>query len=513
MTLKPLPIGISDFRTLRENNYCYVDKTSFIEKLLTNARAYFLSRPRRFGKSMLIDTIGELFLGSKELFEGLWIYDKWDWSNRHPVIRIDFGKGTIHSKAELNDKVHAFLERASEEYDVPLRNKEISTAFAFLLSDIHAKTGKRVVVLVDEYDKPILDNLSNQAISHELRDGLRNIYSILKSEQAHLRFVMLTGVSKFAKVSIFSGFNNPNDISLTPRFGNICGYTQHDLETVFAAHLHDVDLDEVRKWYNGYQFLADPIYNPFDVLLFLDSKQYRNYWFETGTPSSLIDFIQNKDVSLPYLDCAYSVEELINKFDIDHLRIEGFLFQSGYLTIKEKSPNLDGSYAYILGFPNLEVKKSLATLFLHRKTPYPIDTRQNTQLQQAIITGNPSLFESPLKRFFASIPSDWYRRNNIDQYEGFYSSVVYALFASMGVHVQVEEATNHGRVDMAFTYKQNTFIFEFKTDKAKEQPIEQILERGYPQKYTTPGQSIWLIGIIFDRTKRNISQFLVQKHE
>ena len=382
--------------------------------------------------------------------------------------------------------------------------------FSALLADMHKQTGKRVVVLVDEYDKPILDNLENKSISHEIRDGLRNIYSILKAEQSHLRFVMLTGVSKFAKVSIFSGFNNPEDISLSPRFSAVCGYTQADLEHTFSDYLTDVNLEEVRTWYNGYNFLGEPVYNPFDVLLFLKNKVFRNYWFETGTPTSLIDFIKNHDVSLPYLDCAYSAEELLNKFDIDHLSIEGFLFQSGYLTIKEQLPNLDGSFSYLLGFPNLEVKKSLSHLFLFHQTPSPFDSRQHIDLQKGIITGNPSLFEFPLKRFFSSIPSDWYRKNNIDQYEGYYSSVVYALFASLGVHITVEEATNKGRMDMVFTYQQNTFIFEFKTDNNIENPIQQIRDRGYPQKYQRDGQHIWIVGIVFHREERNIGSFVVQ---
>ena len=264
--MKKLHIGIDSFREIIEDNHCYVDKTGLIHQLINYGKYYFLSRPRRFGKSLLIDTIAEAFLGNKKLFEGLYLEKNWNWNQKYPVIRIDFAQGILRSQQQLDASIMDMLHVNAEPNEISLNNTETHLAFSELIRTVHQKTGQRVVVLVDEYDKPILDNITDPETARVLRDGLRNFYSVLKAQGAHLKFVMLTGVSKFSKVSLFSGLNNLNDISLDERYGTLCGYTQEELESVFAEYLADVDLNQLKSWYNGYSFLSSPVYNPFDIL-------------------------------------------------------------------------------------------------------------------------------------------------------------------------------------------------------------------------------------------------------
>ncbi|MEA3239958.1 MAG: AAA family ATPase, partial [Pseudomonadota bacterium] len=334
--MKKLPIGIQSFADIRNSNYCYADKTPLIAELVEQGKFYFLSRPRRFGKSLLIDTIAEAFAGNRELFKGLYLENNWDWETRYPVIRIDFAESILDSRERLDEKLCQQVDDSALLYELHLERKDPSDRLHEFIRKLHHKTGQPVVVLVDEYDKPILDNITNPEKAAELRDGLRNFYSVLKAQSAHLRFVMLTGVSKFSKVSLFSGLNNLKDITLDSRFGTICGYTQDELETVFHEYLDNVDLDQVKTWYNGYNFLAEPVYNPFDVLLYLDSREFKPYWFETGTPTFLIDLIQSRQLNATDLEKLKITDRLMGSFDVDYIEPQPLLFQTGYLTIHEK---------------------------------------------------------------------------------------------------------------------------------------------------------------------------------
>jgi len=354
-TMKKLPIGIQTFSNIIENNYCYVDKTPLIAKLINQGEYYFLSRPRRFGKSLLIDTIAQAFQGRKELFQGLYLENNWDWSKKYWVIRIDFAQGILTSQQQLDASIMDMLHVNAESNGISLNNTETHLAFSELIRKLHQQTGQRVVVLVDEYDKPILDNITDPEIAKVLRDGLRNFYSVLKAQGAHLKFVMLTGVSKFSKVSLFSGLNNLNDISLDKRYGTLCGYTQEELEGIFHQYLNDVDLNLLKAWYNGYCFLSESVYNPFDILLYLDRKQFKPYWFESGTPTFLIHLIREKAVPAGFLEKIKITDTFMGSFDVDCIEPSPLLFQTGYLTIKETIPYPGGIY-YKLGFPNHEVK-------------------------------------------------------------------------------------------------------------------------------------------------------------
>ena len=291
--MKKLPIGIQTFSEIRTENYIYIDKTKLAYALIENGKYYFLSRPRRFGKSLFIDTLKNIFESKKELFKGLYIYDKLDWAKSFPVININFAGGVIRDEKLLNEKITNKLFEIAGNYEITLKYKNISDQFEELIKKIHNKFNRKVVILIDEYDKPILDNITDPSMASDMRDGLKNLYSVIKGTDEYIKFVFLTGVSKFSKVSIFSGLNNLEDITLNEDYATICGYTQNDLETSFASHLENVDMDKLREWYNGYNFLGDNVYNPFDILLFIKNRfKYNSYWFSTGTPSFLIYLIK-----------------------------------------------------------------------------------------------------------------------------------------------------------------------------------------------------------------------------
>jgi hypothetical protein len=278
MHRRKLPIGIQTFREIREDDYYYVDKTVLAHRLIEGGKYYFLSRPRRFGKSLLLDTLGELFSGSEPLFRGLHIHDRWDWNTVYPVIRISFGGGVLQERAALDRRIHAILLENAERLGVACRDSDdIPTCFGELIRHAHARTGQRVVVLVDEYDKPILDNITRPEVARDMRDGLRNLYSVIKGQDAHIRFAFLTGVSKFSKVSLFSGLNNLRDITVSPAYSALCGYTEADVDTVFAPELAGFDRQQIRDWYNGYNWTGEAVYNPFDLLLLFEERQFRPY--------------------------------------------------------------------------------------------------------------------------------------------------------------------------------------------------------------------------------------------
>ncbi|MDR1936410.1 MAG: AAA family ATPase, partial [Candidatus Accumulibacter sp.] len=364
MTRKKLPIGIQNFREIREDNCYYVDKTAFALRMAREGKAYFLSRPRRFGKSLFLDTLAELFAGNEPLFRGLHCHDKWDWNTKYPVIRISFGAGISSGQgAALAERIREILKENAQRLGLTLENASIPGQFSQLILQAEAKFGQRVVVLVDEYDKPILDKLTSPDLAREMRDGLRDLYSVIKDQDAHIKFAMLTGVSKFSKVNIFSGLNNLADITLSPDFSNICGYTDADVDTVFAPELEGLDRDEIRHWYNGYNWRGEAVYNPFDLLLMFREREFRPFWFETGTPTFLVDMLTERQVYLPALLKMEASSRLISAFEVGDISTEALMFQSGYLTLTGEE-NMGGEIFYTLGFPNREVRSALNAVLL-----------------------------------------------------------------------------------------------------------------------------------------------------
>ena len=545
MSRRRLPIGIQTFRTLRERDCYYVDKTAFVERLLDEGTHYFLARPRRFGKSLFLDTLKELFEGSEELFAGLYIHDRHDWSERHPVVRLSFGGGNFRESDLLDANVMEQLAAAERRLGVVSEFLTAAGRFAYLLEALHRQTGQRVAVLVDEYDKPILDTLERPEVARANRDYLRGLYGVIKDSDAHVRFAFLTGITKFSKVNLFSQLNNLTDLTLDPVYSSICGYSEGDLDAVFAPELGGLDRERVREWYNGYSWRgAEKVYNPYDVLLLLRRREFAAHWFETGTPAFLVDMLFERQVASVSLDQTVSTEALLSAFDVggrsaaEHIGTEALLFQTGYLTITGEE-ELGGKALYRLGYPNREVRQSLNECLLqHLVRDVKQQTANSTRLARLLEAHDCAGLKELFHAFFASIPyqryaADGCRRTNnqIANYEGFYASVFYSYFAALGYEIAVEESSSHGRLDMAVRTGGHVYLFEFKVVEmaSSGSALAQLRERDYAAKYrgggertplgstrsgggpTAPGggQRIHLIGVAFSRKTRNVTAFEV----
>jgi hypothetical protein len=515
MTLerKSLPIGIQTFREIREGKYYYVDKTGFALRLIREGKYYFLSRPRRFGKSLFIDTLAELFAGNEALFRGLLCHDQWDWSVQHPVIRISFGGGVMKDADLLAKRIdHQLLKNAQLLGLSSLPEGPIANRFETLIQEAVHLHGQRVVVLVDEYDKPILDNLTQPDVARELRNGLRDLYSVIKDSDAHIRFAMLTGVSKFSKVSLFSGLNNLKDITIDPRYSALCGYTDADVDRIFAPELPGLDREEIRAWYNGYNWNGEPVYNPFDLLLLFDMRDFLPYWFETGTSTFLIDLLTERQTFLPDLTRLVATDALLSAFDVGDIATEALLFQTGYLTI-DAVERIGPMPRYRLRYPNLEVRSSLTDAWLRRQSPAPGPVLQRSgRLYELLLATDFAGLEQLFTAFFASIPHDWFRNNPIAQYEGYYASVFYAYFASLGLDLTPEESSNVGRLDLALRFNQQIWLFEFKVIETAGagSALAQLQEKDYAARYRAAGLPIHLIGVEFSREQRKVVGFAVE---
>jgi len=508
---KKLPIGIQTFSNLIREGYCYVDKTALIHRLVEEGKYYFLSRPRRFGKSLLISTLKSLFRGERELFASLAIENEWDWSRCHPVIHISFGGGLMDSVAALEKTLQAQLHEHDEHYGVATKNSEgAALQFRQLIRLLRQKFDQPVVVLIDEYDKPILDNLvaDRDEMAIAVRDQLKGFYSVIKDSDEHLRFALLTGVSKFSKVSLFSGLNNLEDITLSTDYATICGYTESELTDTFGDWLDGVDRNALRRWYNGYNFDGERVYNPFDVLLYLKSRQFRNYWFETGNPSFLLRLLQQQRYHAPDLGRLEANESLLSAFDVDRIPLETLMFQTGYLTIIQRE-QVGESYFYRLGWPNQEVRQSFHGSLLDQLTH--VDAPQcssSIALYRALESGNIEALRDIFHGFFAAIPHDWYRKNQMANYEGYYCSIVYCYFVALGLDVTAEDSTNRGRIDLTVKLGKRIFIIEFKVVEMTDNgsALKQIEDKGYGDKYRGQGE-VWLIGVAFSSQDRNIVGF------
>ena len=514
MTRRRLPIGLQTFRELREEDCYYVDKTGFIARLLDEGKHYFLSRPRRFGKSLFLDTLKELFEGNEALFTGLHIHDRWDWSVRHPVVRLDFGGGHFGEPGYVHTNTMAQLAAAGQDAGVTVGHDTAPERLRDLLRTLHAKTGRRVVVLVDEYDKPILDALDMADVARANRNYLRGLYSTIKSSDAHVRFTFLTGVSKFSKVSVFSGLNNLTDITLDPCYSAICGYTEEDLDAVFAPELSGLNRELVRDWYNGYNWLGpEKVYNPFDILLLFRRRRFAAHWFESATPTFLVETLFRRRVSTLSLDGMLTSSELLSSFDVEAIATEALLFQTGYLTIKHVRDR-GGVRRYRLGYPNREVRQSLNESLLRLLVQDSTRQTANSDRLYDLLEANDFAgLETLFQAFFASIPYEWYTNNDIAAYEGYYASVFYSYFAATGFDITVEDSSNRGRADMAVRFGGNVYLFEFKVvEQATEgAALAQLKERGYAAKYRARGEPIHLIGVEFSKETRNVTAFEVEQ--
>ena len=514
MSKRRLPIGIQTFREVREDTCYYVDKTAYIRRLLDEGKHYFLSRPRRFGKSLFLDTLKELFEGNQGLFAGLHIHDLWDWSVRYPVLRLSFGSGNFKEPGYVEDALMEQLAAAERRAGIVSEYATAPGRFAFLLEALHDQAGQPVAVLIDEYDKPILDALEVPEVARANRDFLRGLYAVIKDCDAHVRFTFITGVSKFSKVSLFSGLNNLTDITLEPSYSALCGYTDADLDAVFAPELPGLDRDQIRDWYNGYSWLGDEkVYNPFDILLLFRRRRFAAYWFETGTPTFLVETLFKRRVSSLDLGTMEGSDELLSTFDVDDIATEALLFQTGYLTITDEE-DFGGEPVYRLGYPNREVRQSLnRSLLRYLVRDATRQMANSTQLYRLLEANDFAGLETLFHAFFASIPYEWYTNNDIARYEGYYASVFYSYFAGLGLDITVEDSSSHGRLDMAVLFNSHVYLFEFKVVEMASAgtALAQLQERRYADKYRALEQPIYLIGVEFSKDERNVAAFDVER--
>jgi hypothetical protein len=500
--MKQLPIGIQDFKVLREGNYIYVDKTEHIHRLATTGKYYFLSRPRRFGKSLLLTTIRDLYAGRKSLFEDLWIENRWDWAAASPVLHFSFDKINYAQEGLANALVYD-LNRKAERFGITLTAPDYKSLFVELLEKVAAENGP-IVLLIDEYDKPILDYLSEEDLNTAKanRHILREFYGIIKGSDADLRFVLLTGVSKFAKVSVFSHLNNLNDLTLHREYATLTGYTQTELEHYFtdylaaaktALEISEPDLlKTVKDWYNGYSWDGEhKVYNPFGILNFFSNKAFSNFWFSTGSPRFLIEQMKKQGV--------YQVEDIevsntaFERFDIENLTLVPLLFQSGYLTVKS-SNRMTGEY--LLGYPNLEVQESMYEHLIDElaHNPSRLNTGRTIQdMQHAFVKNDLDEVRDILEAILSDLPYEVFDRKS----EGLYHGLVHLIFNYLGIYAQSEVHSSKGRADAIVETSTHVYIFEFKFDQSAEAALEQILAKAYADRYRGSKKNITGIGVNF----------------
>jgi hypothetical protein len=510
--MQKLPIGIQSFKKLREGDFLYVDKTEEIYKLITSGNVFFLSRPRRFGKSLLMSAMEAVFKGEKELFEGLYIYDKWDWSQQYPVIRLDFGGRAYSNGEELKQSLTSFVELTAKSHQLLLEECTLPDKFRELIEKLHQTTNRKVVILIDEYDKPITDHLSDPEIAEANRQILRSFYQVLKAADDHLRFVFLTGVSKFAKVSIFSGLNSPNDITMDSKYAAICGYTQEELESCFTAHIREMAayhnqtveeiLSAIRYWYNGYSWDGETsVYNPYSTLLLFDKKIFIDHWFASGTPTFLVNIIKEHNDAAAFLEPSKIYASDLNSYDYSRLNTQLLLFQTGYLTVKRiASAFFSNDPVYNVGVPNEEVRVAMTKYLVGSYVDYPVSkiSAMRDAMAQHLYESSPVELEQGLRELFARIPYQLHVPR-----EAYYHSLMLLWLNLLGFKVDAEVPTDRGRLDAVWTWGDRVVIAEVKysaeetPDALIEKAFTQIRARRYHERYAGEGKRITLLAVAF----------------
>ena len=497
------PIGIQSFDKLREENFLYVDKTPYLHDLVNSAGYYFLSRPRRFGKSLFVNTIEALFQGKKELFKGLFIEDKWNWEQTNPVIKISFSN-IDHKELGLSVAIKKELRKLANNFGFELESDSNGLMFRELIETIYKTQGK-VVVLIDEYDKPIIDYLGiNTEKALENQDVLKGFYSILKDADDYLRMVFITGVSKFSRVSIFSDLNNLMDLTINDSYAGICGITQAELENNFPEELKLYDNEKIKFWYNGYSWdLKTKVYNPFSLLnFFRDKGKFRNYWFVTGTPTFLINLSKDKKL-VNFENIAISPTSL-EAYRIDNIQLIPLMFQTGYLTIKDIDPETD---IYTLDYPNQEVRSAFLENLANNYIQNSEDEQSvilALQISTALKEGNLEKVQQILNTLFKSIPYTLWQKEN----EHFYHAIIHLIFKLLGIYVDSEVQTSDGRMDALVRLEKYVYCFEFKLDESADVALEQIEKKGYLTPYLHQGRTCIGIGVNFSKEEKKVKEFL-----
>jgi GNAT superfamily N-acetyltransferase len=513
--MKNLPLGIQTLSEIRANNCIYVDKTRLVHQLATTGKYYFLSRPRRFGKSLLVSTLKELYDGNKALFDGLWIEPHWDWSKTNPVIHISFDDVDYQGLGLANALLEE-LDNCAEKYGITLQKQTLKSKFKELLTTLSAQYGQ-VVLLIDEYDKPIIDylELSEIEIAKKNRITLREFYSVLKNADTLLEMVFITGISKFSKVSLFSHLNNLTDITLSKRYAALTGYTQEELEFYFDEYLQacvaslEISREELLKqmkiWYDGYTWDGKTeVYNPFGTLSFLSDQEFRNYWFSTGSPDFLVKQMRN----LTYYNVENSIvnDRILDKYDIDNLELIPLLFQTGYLTVKKKN-SMTGDM--VLDYPNKEVRESMYAFLIDdvAKNPQRIHTGMTIEdLKKAFVARDLKKVKTILNSLLGDLPVEAF----LNQTEGLYHGLIHLVFKYLGVYVNSEVHSSRGHADSVVQTLTDVYIFEFKFNKTAKEGLDQIKNQDYAAPYRASDKLITGIGVNFnsDKDKRGIDDWI-----
>jgi hypothetical protein len=522
--MKKLPISISTFETLITGNNVYVDKTRYIHKMATEGMFYFLSRPRRFGKSLLVSTLKALFEGRKELFKGLWIENTdWDWQS-YPVAVIDFSEISNETPEKLRQGLRLTLENIAQQHQISLSSQLLPESFKEVIIGLSHRHNARAVILIDEYDKPLISHLGKGEAALEIakqnREVLKEFYGVLKGVNVNeaLRFVFLTGISKFTRVSIFSELNNLNDLSTHPAYAALVGYTQEELESSFKDFVqllsknknesYQAVLDELKVWYNGYRFTQEDclVYNPYSILHVLQREIFQNYWFETGTPAFLVDLIKERQYPVPLMESLELSQQDFTVYDLDYLKLEPLLFQTGYLTIKGLAEGL-----YQLGYPNQEVKTAFLDYLYDRLIDMPDSSlkAQYKKLHLYLSQERGDLFIETANAILSAIPYPHVRK----QGESYYHTIFYLMLSASGVLVQTEVLNIRGRVDMEMHFPDKIYIVELKCNQSAKKAIAQIRAKKYFEKYLQSGKKILLLGINFSTRERRIADWRVEAVE
>ena len=515
MALQNLPIGIQNFEKIRRDNYLYIDKTAFVYQLVHTGSYYFLSRPRRFGKSLLLSTLHAYFEGKRELFEGLAISameQKWD---AYPILHLDLNTRNYKDAEALPGILNEYLEKWEALYGDKKKDRVLEERFTYVIEQAFARTGQRVVILIDEYDKPLLQTIGNQALQETYRNTLKAFYGALKSCDPYIKFAMLTGVTKFGKVSVFSDLNNLNDISMDWQYSSICGITDEELDSTLHGYTEQLAArnrmtveaarEELRRRYDGYHFIeeSEGVYNPFSLLSTFGKMRFGSYWFETGTPTYLVQLLQLHNYNLERMANEYATEDILNCVDVASTNPIPVIYQSGYLTIKGYEPRFR---SYRLGFPNEEVEDGFFRFLLPYYTSVN-KTEATFHIQkfvEEIETGQPEAFLNRLKCFFADTPYELVRDR-----ENHYQNVLFILCKLLGVYVRAEYRTSQGRIDIVLQTQDYTYIIECKLDGTAEQALQQISDKAYALPFATGGTRVFRIGLNFSSETRNIEKWVI----
>lgn len=521
--MKKLPIGIQDFKYMIDENYLYIDKTKYLYMLKDRGKFYFMSRPRRFGKSLTVSTYDYMFRGKKELFKDTWLYDNWDFDPK-PVIRFSMSELDRTDEKTIEESLIFKMEQLYEVYDIPIKTRNMKLMFSDLLEKVGKQ--KRAVVLIDEYDKPILDHLHDVEMAEKIRNKLRLFYSSLKDADPWLDFVFVTGITKFTKVGVFSTLNNLQDISTNIRYASMMGYTKDELEHYFEGYIaagmeqenqtYEAFMARIKEQYDGFSFDGRHfVYNPFSLLNYFDAYEFENYWMESGSPSFIVKYASSHNIAPDKLLGNYVEKDILTTYEIEKAPPVSFLLQAGYLTFKAYNKD----YGYLIDYPNKEVRDSFSKLLL--LSEYKMEPNESNDIRKnitkALMTRDFELLYKQMCRTLSNIPYTLFERKRkvnedeadfIVRQEAFYHAVILTMLWSAGVKVKAEELTALGRSDLILEYGNDVYIMELKK-QSPEVSLKQIEDKNYAGKYSG---TLYYVGIEIEDKKRNLGNWLLSSN-